>query len=447
MKILELVGENFKRIRVVEIKPDGHVVTITGRNGQGKTSVLDLIWFLLKGRKAQPVKTLRNGSEKMRGKIRVGDGDLEFWVTRTLGSNTAIPTLTIEMIKGQRDKTPQEFLDDIFGELTFDPLAFIHMDTKEQIAELRKTAKVNVDFEAIAEANAEDYKTRGAINKEVDQLRVRINSMETLEGLPAQKVDESAILAKLNNAGEANRKAQETWRAKQELGQTAARIGVEKIEKERQINNQRFVIQELQKQIDQANKTLTDMEQQLVVLEERRQEAEEWFQAAPSGESVDVSALTQELQNAQRTNRAIDARQQKEQLQKELAEKKRASENITRQMEAREEQKRAALAKAKIPVDGLMFDENAVTYNGLPLEQLGEGEQIRISTLIGMAANPRLRVLCIRHGEALDEDGMKVLAKMATEHDYQIWMSRVDSSGKTGIVLEDGMVVATHEEE
>jgi hypothetical protein len=49
-------------------------------------------------------------------------------------------------------------------------------------------------------------------------------------------------------------------------------------------------------------------------------------------------------------------------------------------------------------------------------------------------------VLCIRHGEALDEDGLKILAELAEENDFQIWMARVDSSGKVGIVLEDGMI-------
>jgi hypothetical protein len=98
-------------------------------------------------------------------------------------------------------------------------------------------------------------------------------------------------------------------------------------------------------------------------------------------------------------------------------------------------------------VEGLTFDEREVKYNGIPIEMLGEGEQIRISTLIGMAANPKLRLLCIRHGEALDPDGLKQLAEMAKEHDFQIIMARVDTSGKIGVVIEDGSVIATNEED
>jgi hypothetical protein len=35
---------------------------------------------------------------------------------------------------------------------------------------------------------------------------------------------------------------------------------------------------------------------------------------------------------------------------------------------------------------------------------------------------------------------MKLLAKMAAAEDYQIWIERVDTSGKVGVVMEDGAV-------
>ena len=43
MKIVELRAENVKKLRAVQIKPDGSLVVIGGQNGAGKTSVLDSI--------------------------------------------------------------------------------------------------------------------------------------------------------------------------------------------------------------------------------------------------------------------------------------------------------------------------------------------------------------------------------------------------------------------
>lgn len=49
MKIIEFRAERFKRLSAVEITPEGNTVIISGRNGQGKSSVLDAIWLALGG--------------------------------------------------------------------------------------------------------------------------------------------------------------------------------------------------------------------------------------------------------------------------------------------------------------------------------------------------------------------------------------------------------------
>ena len=73
LKIVKLEAENFKRLRAVSITPEGNVIEITGRNEQGKTSILDLIWAVLGGSEAvkdtpQPIRqgvlTHHSGSQK-----------------------------------------------------------------------------------------------------------------------------------------------------------------------------------------------------------------------------------------------------------------------------------------------------------------------------------------------------------------------------------------------
>jgi hypothetical protein len=445
--IYELVAENFKKIRVVAIQPNGQrVVMLTGKNGQGKSSLLDALWFGLKGQKALPNKkqsVIRNGADRMKVKLNLG----ECTVIRSLGREGNPPTLTLQMNNGtKRDTTPQDFLDDLFTSLTFDPLEFIRMSPADQVAELRKTAKVDVDFEAMAVANKADYNERYAIKKQADLLEGQIKGMNVLQGLPKDKLDESAILKNLEAAGELNRRAQEIFAAKQKLGAAAAQLGVDKTRANDAIEGQEKTIALLKKELERAEAQRETLKAEKLEIEKQWKKAEAAYQAAPSGEPIDVTALTVELQAAQRTNRAIDARAEYDKLQKQIEQKRTAAEDLTRRMEAREEKKCTAMAKAKIPVEGLTFDESEVKFNGIPLENLGEGEQIRISTLIGMAGNPKLRVLCIRHGEALDEEGLKVIAELAEQHDFQVWMARVDSSGKVGIVLEDGMVVARNEE-
>jgi DNA repair exonuclease SbcCD ATPase subunit len=447
LKLYEFVAENFKKLRLFRVTPHGPVMQITGPNGAGKTSAVDAIWFLLKGIKGLPVKAVRMGAEQMKVSGRIGNENLEFTVTRTLAAESQNPTLEIKMIKGKRETTPQDFLDQIFDILTFDPLEFIRLDPKAQIAKLRETAHVDLDFDALAEEHDKDYKARAAVNLERKAISARIEAMKTLEGLPFEKLDEGAILVKLNEAGEANRKAQQTFKAKQDLGAKAASARTAIEDNERLINSQAKKVEELEEQLKQARNVLKAAQNTRKSLATVADEAQAAYEAAPAGDPIDVGALTAELQSAQRTNRAIDDWRAKEELRKELAKKDKEWQTIDERMSAREEKKRKAVAKAKIPVEGLTFNDSMteVRYNNLPLENLGEGEQIRLSTRIAMAANPKLRVLCIRHGEALDEAGMKILYDMAVDNNFQIWMARVDTSGRVGIVLEDGNVVAEND--
>ncbi len=83
--------------------------------------------------------------------------------------------------------------------------------------------------------------------------------------------------------------------------------------------------------------------------------------------------------------------------------------------------------------------------NGVPLTQASDAEQLRASLAIAMALNPKLRVIRVRDGSLLDSNAMKIIAEMAETKDFQVWIERVDDSGKVGFVLEDGHVVARPE--
>jgi hypothetical protein len=109
-------------------------------------------------------------------------------------------------------------------------------------------------------------------------------------------------------------------------------------------------------------------------------------------------------------------------------------------MESRTEQKQKAIASAKMPVKGLSFGDGIVLYKGVPIEQASSAEQLRVSCAIGMAGNPKLRVMIIKDGSLLDSDSLKLLAGMAKDQDFQVWVERVDASGQVGIVMEDGHV-------
>src|ERR1035441_8426583 len=71
-KIIKLTSENVKRLQAVEITPDGNVVVIGGKNGAGKSSVLDSIEYALGGDTADRMP-VRRGEEKAKIVLDLGE--------------------------------------------------------------------------------------------------------------------------------------------------------------------------------------------------------------------------------------------------------------------------------------------------------------------------------------------------------------------------------------
>ena len=109
MRILKLTAENIKKLKAIEITPDGNLVQITGPNGAGKTSVLDSIVWAFSGGRSIDAKPIRDGQDKAAIQIDCGD----FVINRSITPKGAY--LSIETKDGDKKKSPQKFLDEIVG--------------------------------------------------------------------------------------------------------------------------------------------------------------------------------------------------------------------------------------------------------------------------------------------------------------------------------------------
>jgi recombinational DNA repair ATPase RecF len=444
MHIIGLEATNIKRLRAVKIDATGkNIIQITGRNGQGKTSVIDSLWYGIVGKRAMPEKPVRHGAQSAR--IQLGLG--EYLVTRTITAEGNM-RLTVEA-DGVKQDEPQKILDDLWSSLTFDPLEFVRMKPKEQVDVLKKL--IGLDFEDMEKATEEDFKRRREINRDIDRVKAEIARITVQEELPENRVNENEIRARMAALDEQNKKARQLDNDKRDLETVLAAARTAVYQKKHAIEMQWTAIEILRKQLAAEEKKVEVMQAELQPLEDIEADAEDKAAAAPAGEYGDLKALTDELEQAQLINREIGKRELRNERAAELKLYQDQSNALTRAMDDREEKKRNAVETAEMPIKGLRFDDAEVTFNGIPIEQLGEGEQIRVSTSIAMAEHSqpgkrKLRILRIMHGEALDPEGMAILKEMAIEHDYQIWMAMVETSGKVGIVIEDGMVETVNEE-
>jgi DNA repair exonuclease SbcCD ATPase subunit len=425
MKIVKLIAENVKKVRAVEITPTGELVEITGKNGAGKTSVLDSIMWAVAGAKHIQAVPIRQGADKARIRLDLGEIVVERRFSKT-GS-----TLTVESADGARYTSPQTMLDALLGELAFDPLAFVNQDPTERYEALRGIVKVDVDVDQLDGLNRGDFDRRTDLNRDAKAKRAQADGIAVAKELPIGRVNTAALMDRMAEASKVNAEI-ETRRGRRE--QAAREID----DLRRRAVDDRGRAAVLRAEADRFEEGAGHLEERATSL------AQKLTEAAPLPEPVDVDTLRRALATAETTNRAIDARERREALLTEAIALEAQAKALTETMAARDQAKAEAIARAAMPVEGLSFGDGAVTFKGVPFEQASTAEQLRVSVAIAMAANPKLRVIRIKEGSLLDADNVALIAAMAREHDYQVWIERVDATGKVGIVIEDGSVVAVN---
>lgn len=428
MKIVQLNAENVKRLTAVEIRPDGNIVEISGRNGQGKSSVLDAIWWALTGTTNIQSKPIRKGEEE--AVIRLDLGEIK--VIRKFKSRddgTYSTSLVVESGEGARFPSPQRMLDDLVGHLSFDPLAFTRMKPEDQLEALKRFVP-GVDFAAIEKANKDDFAKRTDINRAAKALRAQADGIVVPPGTSAERIDDAALVEQMEKAGEHNTEI-ERRRARRE--DAAREIAVA----EDATRRDRARAAELRAEADKLEEQGKEQERHVADLRKKLSEAP----ALP--EPIDTGALRQRIAEAGATNAAVAKREERARIEDAAKVSEAKAGILTKTIEGRDAEKRAAIAKADLPVPGIAFGDGEILLNGVPFDQASSAEQLRTSVAIAMAGNPKLRVIRVQDGSLLDEEAFRILAEMAASADYQVWVEVVQSGRSTAVVIEDGAVRGT----
>ncbi len=427
MKIIQLNAENVKRLKAVEIKPgDGGLVIVAGRNGQGKTSVLDSIEYALAGKRSLPEKPVRCGQDKATITVAL-DGQPPLTVRRTI-TESGGGQLTITAGDGLRAASPQTLLDKLCGSIAFDPLEFIRMEPRKQVEVLR--ALVGLDFSELDAQAAELFSERTEVHRQAKAVKARLDASQVFNGAPAAEIVVSDLLGELKRRQAANRAN-----------------GLHRDE----LKSMASAIDEIDQEIVAAEHRIAELQASLAT---KRQLADSLRlkHAAKSQEvrqltDADCGEIERQIADSERLNAQVRASAARAQLADEHASLCGRANVLTERLADVASDKAALLGAAQWPVPGLGFDAGGVTLNGLPLGQASSAEQLRVSVAMGLAAHPELRVLLVRDGSLLDADSLAKLAEIAAEHDAQVWVETVSIGEQCSVIIEDGHVASPSEVE
>lgn len=195
IRIVSLEVENVGRLKAIRIVPKSPLVVIGGRNASGKSTILKSILMALGGKSELWDKTVREGEEK--GKIVVDLGE----ITATLSiPKSGDSNLVLKGKDGAKLPSPQAILNKLAGGISFDPLAFTKQKPAEQAAQLSKI--VGVDLAPLNAKRKKLYDDRTLIGRDESQLRGQLAGLNKYPDAPAEEVSAANIITEIEEGQE-----------------------------------------------------------------------------------------------------------------------------------------------------------------------------------------------------------------------------------------------------
>lgn len=436
--------ERVARIRAANLTFDetSGIVEVSGRNEQGKSTLIELIWVALGGEKlADPIQHgAERGEVELRLEVERAEGPVELRVRRiyTRGEGGVRERLEVHGPQGKLS-SPQAVLDGLLSKIALDPYAWLELarsglpgrrlmatqlldglgiGTPKSVLEIAGRHSVSVPggstaVEAIGKVDTALRSVRTDIGRQLSTAKAQAK----MPVGPRTEVPDTRAIADQIQAARTYCKAVEEAKATED--RAAA------------------LVRDLRARLERAEDALVQATAETVAA---REAAERLCGGDPSTYIAErehalgsATALAQQASAWEAYDRAIQAAQQFQARWDE----------ITVDVEALGRARIELLAGAALPQGLKMGEDGSLTLGGSPFPGQSSGaQQILTALAVCAATNPRLRLLRVRDGNRLDSEHMETLRSWLVEHDYLALVEIVDESGEVGIVIEDGEVVA-----
>ena len=409
MKIINLKSKNIKGIKAIDITPKDNMVIISGKNGAGKTSALDSIWYILKWKEGAKETTMpiRKGEKEANGQVTLcedlsledvenGKTAAELFIIDRVWKKDGKTELKVTNGEGLKYTTPQKLLDDFIGFLSFDPREFSQMKGKDQRKLLIDLT--GFDVTEIEKKIAYLRDQRLLKGREVKLLTGNREKI-TIEDLPEELISVTDINNELQNALMVNSK------------------------------------------IDEAIRTKKQAEEEIIRLKEKIIFCEKYLE---ENIIIPIDSLKEKLNESQEINEQVRARDRNRISDRKENQAQNEYDDFTQEINDQLKKMEDGLKENwhKIPDQKLSLTDTDILYDGTPFTQIAFSEQLKIAMGIAMALNPKLRIIRIADYSLLDNESKEMIRKMSIDEDYQIWAESVDDTGTVGFYIEEGEVKA-----
>ena len=400
IKINKLEIENVKRVKAVSLEPTQNGLTVIGgRNGQGKTSILDSIAWALGGNKYKPSQPHREGS--------VLPPNLQISLSNGLEIKRDGKNSDLKVIDPSGQKAGQKLLDSFVEEFALNLPKFMESSNADKARTLLQIIGVGDKLAEFEKKEQELYNERLVIGRVADQKKKFAAEMTYFQEAPKELIsvseliqEQQAILAK-NAENERLRGQRDSLKQRQvQLDSEIARLIEEKAK--------------VDQQLEIAEKDALDLHDE-------------------STEQLEYS-----ISNTEEINRKVRANLDKDKAEQDAQVEKEKYDNLSAQIDRIRLDKNQLLEDADLPLPGLSVAEGELLYKGQRWDNMSGAEQLKVSTAIVRKLNPECGFILIDKLEQMDLDTLKEFGQWLEQEQLQAIATRVSTGDECSIIISDG---------
>lgn len=414
IKINKLEIENVKRVKAVTLEPTQNGLTVIGgRNGQGKTSILDSIAWALGGNKYKPSKAQREGSVLPPNLHLTLSNGLEI---RRDGKNS-----DLKVIDPSGNKAGQQLLNGFVEEFSINLPKFMEASGADKAKTLLQIIGVGEQLVTLEQKEDEKYNQRTTIGQIADQKKKFAAEMTYYADAPKDLVSVSELITQqqaiLAKNGENER-----------LRNQVSHIEFQVTQGESNIANVKKQIEQLQGQLN----TLTGLQEAtLKDLETARKSALDLHDES-------TEQLEQNIAQVEQINLKVRANLDKDKASEDAKTYEDQYLGLTAEIKSIREEKTKLLDNADLPLAGLSVAEGELIYNDQKWDNMSGAEQLKVSTAIVRKLNPECGFILIDKLEQMDLDTMNEFGKWLEQEELQAIATRVSTGDECSIIITDG---------
>ena len=403
IKINKLEIENVKRVKAVKIEPTASGLTIVGgKNGQGKTSVLDSIAWALGGDKYRPSEAHREGSVLPPSLHLVLSNGL---VVERKGKNS-----DLKVIDPTGRKAGQQLLNEFVEQLALDLPKFMQSTSKEKASTLLQIIGVGDKLYELERQETELYNQRRTIGQIADQKVKFAKEQPYYPDAPKEPVSASALIKQQQ---EILAKNGENQRKRQNLKQLEAQAA------------------DIQKRLEEL------LAKQATVLAD----LEVAMKSAADLQDESTEELERNINSIEEINVKVRGNLDKEKAEEDARHFASQYDLLTKQLEDVRQSKIDLLKGADLPLPGLSVVDGELTFNGHKWDGMSGSDQLKVSVAIVRKLNPKCGFVLLDKLEQMDMDTLKEFGQWLEAEGLQAIATRVSTGAECSVIISDGYVV------